>query len=159
MLQQLPKSRNMGLSFDFLSFHVKAILSILNAPVNSLQARISVKIIGGDETEPSKVAHIATEFLGNLGNTFVISAQKHMVSKKKKRSSSKLSHNLRPKSEILTFFLPKIRCSPKKKKKRSSSKFSHNLRPKSEILTFFLPKIRCSPKKKKKKKKKGLHRY
>ena len=84
------------------------------------QWRRSVKIIGGDETEPSKVAHIisrkfATEFLGNLGNTFVISAQKQVVSKKKKRSSSKLSHILRPKSEILTFFLPKIRWSPKKK--------------------------------------------
>ena len=37
--------------------------------------------------------------------------------KKKKRSSSKLSHILRLKSEILTFFLPKIRWSPKKKKK------------------------------------------
>ena len=52
------------------------------------QWRTSVKIIGGDETEPSKVAHIisrkfATEFLGNLGNTFVISAQKQVVYKKK----------------------------------------------------------------------------
>ena len=44
-----------------------------------------------------------------------------LQNKKKKRSSSKLSHILRPNTEILTFFLPKIRWSPKKKKKRSSS--------------------------------------
>ena len=54
------------------------------------QWRTSVKIIGGDETEPSKVAHIisrkfATEFLGNLGNTFVISSPKTGGLKKKKK--------------------------------------------------------------------------
>ena len=36
--------------------------------------------------------------------------------KKKKRSSPKLRLVFRPKSEIQTFFPPKIRCSPKKKK-------------------------------------------
>ena len=71
-------------------------------------------------------------------------------------SSPKLRVIFRPKSEIQTFFLPKIRWSPKKKKKRSSPKLRVIFRPKSEIQTFFLPKIRWSPKKKKKKKK-GLH--
>ena len=71
-------------------------------------------------------------------------------------SSPKLRVIFRPKSEIQTFFLPKIRWSPKKKKKkkRSSPKLRLIFRPKSEIQTFFLPKIRWSPKKKKKKKKK-----
>ena len=68
-------------------------------------------------------------------------------------SSPKLRLIFRPKSEIQTFFLPKIRWSPKKKKKkRSSPKLRLIFRPKSEIQTFFLPKIRWSPKKKKKKK-------
>ena len=106
------------------------------------QWRKSVKIIGGDETEPS-----------------FLSAQIHSLfqpknrwspkkKKKKERSSTKLSQNLRSKSEILTsFFLPKIRCSPKKKKKKkSSTRLSQILRPKSEILTFFLPKFRWCPK-------------
>ena len=73
---------------------------------------------------------------------------------KKKRSSPKFRAIFRPKSEIQTFFPPKIRWSPKKKKKRSSPKFRVIFRPKSEIQTFFPPKIRWSPKKKKKKKKK-----
>ena len=47
----------------------------------------------------------------------------------------------RPKSEIQTFFSPKIRWSPKKKKKRSSPKLRVIFRPKSEIQTFFSPKI------------------
>ena len=47
----------------------------------------------------------------------VFSAQKHVVSKKKKkkRSSPKLRLIFRPKSEIQTFFPPKNRWSPKKK--------------------------------------------
>ena len=70
-------------------------------------------------------------------------------------SSPKLRLIFRPESEIQTFFLPKIRWSPKKKKKkRSSPKLRPIFRPKSEIQTFFSPKIRWSPKKKKKK---GLH--
>ena len=64
-------------------------------------------------------------------------------------SSPKLRLILRPKSEIQTFFSPKIRWSPKKKKKkRSSPKLRLIFRPKSEIQTFFSPKIRWSPKKK-----------
>ena len=42
----------------------------------------------------------------------------------------------RPKSEILTFFPPKIRWSPKKQKKRSSPNLRLILRPISEIQTF-----------------------
>ena len=68
-------------------------------------------------------------------------------------SSPKLRVIFRPKSEIQTFFSPKIRWSPKKK--RSSPKLRLIFRPKSEIQTFFSPKIRWSPKKKKKKKKRS----
>ena len=67
-------------------------------------------------------------------------------------SSPKLRVIFRPKSEIQTFFSPKIRWSPKKKK-GSSPKLRVIFRPKSEIPTFFSPKFRWSPKKKKK----GLH--
>ena len=85
--------------------------------------------------------------------------QKKKKKKKKKRSSPKFRVIFRPKSKIQTFFLPKIRCSPKKKKKKKSNKsdrvklpkFRVIFRPKSKVQTFFLPKIRCSPKKKKKK--------
>ena len=66
-------------------------------------------------------------------------------------SSPKLRLIFRPKSDIQTFFSPKIRWSPKKKKKkRSSRKLRLIFRPKSGIQTFFSPKIRWSPKKKKK---------
>ena len=79
---------------------------------------------------------------------------KHKPSKIR-MSSPKLRVIFRPKSEIRTFFPPKIRWSPKKKeKKRSSPKLRVIFRPKSEIRTFFPSKIRWSPKKKKK----GLHR-
>ena len=64
-------------------------------------------------------------------------------------SSPKLRVIFRPKSEIQTFFSPKIRWSPKKKKKkRSSPKLRVIFRPKSEIQTFFSPKFRWSPNKK-----------
>ena len=47
---------------------------------------------------------IETEFLGKLGNSNVFSAQKQVVSKKKKRRSSpQLRRILRPKSDIQTF--------------------------------------------------------
>ena len=87
-----------GLDFKMFSFRAKVTFLLLTSTYCVfidlsvlfvlLQRRKSVKIIGGDETEPSKVAHIisrkfATEFLGNLGNTFVISAQKQVASKKK----------------------------------------------------------------------------
>ena len=65
-------------------------------------------------------------------------------------SSPKLRVVFRPKTELQTFFSPKIRWSPKKKKKkRSSPKLRVIFRPKTEIQTFFSPKIRWSPKKKK----------
>ena len=64
-------------------------------------------------------------------------------------SSPKLRLIFRPKSEIQTFFSPKIRWSPKKK--RSSPKLRLIFRPELEIQTFFSPKIRWSPKKTKKK--------
>ena len=67
-------------------------------------------------------------------------------------SSPKLRVVFRPKTELQTFFPPKIRWSPKKKKKkRSSPKLRVIFRPKSELQTFFSHKIRWSPKKK------GLH--
>ena len=83
---------------------------------------------------------------------------KHKTSKFR-MSSSELRVILWPKSEIQTFFSPKIRWSPnkkKKKKKRSSPKSRVIFRPKSEIQTFFRPKS-GGLQKKKKKKKKGLH--
>ena len=58
---------------------------------------------------------IKTELLGKLGNSNVFSAQKQMVSKKK-RSSTKLRLIFWPNSEMQTFFQPKNRWSPKKKK-------------------------------------------
>ena len=54
---------------------------------------------------------------------------KHKPSKIR-MSSPKLRVIFRPKSEIRTFFLPKIRWSPKKKKKRSSPKLRVTFRPK-----------------------------
>ena len=63
-------------------------------------------------------------------------------------SSPKLRVIFRPKSEIQTFFSPKIRWSPKKKKKKVFTKIETDF---SEIQTFFSPKIRWSPTKKKKK--------
>ena len=109
---------------------------------------------------------IETKFLGKLGNSKVFSAQNQVVSKKKKRSSPNLRLIVRPKSEIQTFFPPKIRWSPKKglhrnwdwffgqnrkferffrpksgglqkKKNRSLPKLRLIFRPKSEVRTFF----------------------
>ena len=63
---------------------------------------------------------IETDFSAETGNSNVFFAQNQVVSKrkkKKKRSSLKLRLIFRPKSEIQTFFSPKIRWSPKKKKK------------------------------------------
>ena len=62
---------------------------------------------------------IETDFSAEVGNSNVFFAQNQVVSKtkKKKRSSPKLRVIFRPKSEIQTFFSPKIRWSPKKKKK------------------------------------------
>ena len=57
---------------------------------------------------------IETEFLGKPGNLNVFSAQKQVISKKK-RSSPKLRLIFRPQSEIWTFFPPKNKWSPKKK--------------------------------------------
>ena len=79
---------------------------------------------------------IETKFLGNLGISNVFSAKIRWSpkKKKKKRSSPKLRLIFRPKSEIQTFFPPKIRWSPKKK--RSSPKLRLIFRPISEIQTF-----------------------
>ena len=73
---------------------------------------------------------------------------KHKTSKIR-MSSPKLRVIFRPKTEIQTFFSPKIRWFPKKK--RSSPKLRVIFWPKTDIQTFFSPKIRWSPKKKKKK--------
>ena len=78
---------------------------------------------------------IKTDFSAEIGNSNVFFAQNQVVSKKKKkkkkRSSPKLRLIFRPKSEIQTFFSPKIRWSPKKKKKRSSPKLRLIFRPDS----------------------------
>ena len=72
------------------------------------------------------------------------------ISSKIRMSSPELRVIFQPKSEIQTFFLPKIRWSPKKKKKkRSSPGLRVIFQPRSENLTFFSPKIGWSPKKKK----------
>ena len=57
------------------------------------------------------------DFSAQIGNSNHFSAQKQVVSRKKKRSSPKLSLIFRPNSEIQTFFQPKNRWSPKTKKK------------------------------------------
>ena len=105
-----------------------------------------------------------TDFLADIGNSNVFSAQNQVVSKKKKvftkfetdfladvgnsnvfsaqnqvvskkkRSSPNLRLIFWPMSEIQTFFQPKIRWSPKKK--RSSPNLRLIFRPKSEIQTF-----------------------
>ena len=85
---------------------------------------------------------IETKFLGKLRYLKVFSAQNQVVSKNKKikkRSSPELRLIFRPKSEIQTFFPPKIRWSPKKKKKkkkRSSPELRLIFRPNSETQTF-----------------------
>ena len=74
-------------------------------------------------------------------------------------SSPKLRLIFRPKSEIQTFFLPKIRWSPKKKKKKKKKVFTKIEAAFSAEIgnsSVFSPKIRWSPKKKKKKKKKKV---
>ena len=57
---------------------------------------------------------IQTDFPAKIGNSNVFSAQKQVVSKKK-RSSPKFRLIFRPKSEILTFFPPKTGGLQKKK--------------------------------------------
>ena len=84
------------------------------------QWRKSVKIIGGDETEPSKVAHIISRKPRKYIRYFSPKTG-GLRKKKKKWASSKLSHILRPKSEILTFYCPKTGGLQKKKKKKRSS--------------------------------------
>ena len=67
-----------------------------------------------------KQKKIGTDFSAKIWNSKVSSAQNQVVSRKKKkkeRSLPKLGLIFRPKSEIQTFFPPKIRWSPKKKKK------------------------------------------
>ena len=78
---------------------------------------------------------IETDFSAEIGNSNVFFAQNQVVSKKKKkkkkkkkRSSPKLRLIFRPKSEIQTFFSPKIRWSPKKKKKKKKKRSSPKLR-------------------------------
>ena len=107
------------------------------------------------------VALVMNSKIGHLEKKFCIQQQwriqkilvggdlKHKTSKIR-MSSPKLRVIFRPKSEIQTFFSPKIRWSPKKKKKkRSSPKLRLIFRPKSELQTFFSPKIRWFQKKKK----------
>ena len=65
-------------------------------------------------------------------------------------SSPKLRVIFRPKSEIQTFFSPKIRWSPKKKK--VFTKIETDFSAEIGNSNVFFAKIRWSPKKKKKKK-------
>ena len=78
---------------------------------------------------------IETDFSAEIGNSNVFSAQKQVVSKKKKRSSPKLRLIFRPKSEIKRFFSPK--AGGLQNKKRSSPKLRLNFWPKSEIQMLF----------------------
>ena len=79
------------------------------------------------------ILKIETEISTKVGNSNAFSAQKQVVSKKK-RSSPKLRRIFRPKSEIQTLFQPKNRWS---QKKRSSPKLRRISRPKLEIQTLF----------------------
>ena len=68
-----------------------------------------------------------------------------------RRFVQNLRWNVSERSEIESFFRPKLDdLQKKKKKKRSSPKFRVIFWPKSKIQTFFPPKIGWSPKKKKK---------
>ena len=68
-------------------------------------------------------------------------------------SSPKLRVIFRPKSEIQTFFSPKLRWSPeKKKKKKVFTKIETDISAEIGNSNVFSPEIRWSPKKKK-----GLH--
>ena len=73
---------------------------------------------GGLQKKKKVFTKIETDFSAEIGNSNVFFAQNQVVSKKKKRSSPKSRVIFRPKSEIQTFFSPKIRWSPKKKKKK-----------------------------------------
>ena len=55
------------------------------------------------------ILKIETEISAKLGNSNAFSAQKEVISKKKKRSLPKLRQIFRPKSEIQTLFQPKNR--------------------------------------------------
>ena len=108
------------------------------------------QIIGGDADEDHTqiVGGIQSNYWGDksppcfgttalLGSVSVADPEnfgggdfKHKTSKIR-MSSPKLRVIFRPKSEIQTFFSPKIRWSPKKKKKRSSPKLRVIFRPDS----------------------------
>ena len=70
-LQKCVLKKNQSIHNNALSFEIAFIGRAPFVSITFTQWRTSVKIIGGDETEPSKVAHIisrkfATEFLGNI---------------------------------------------------------------------------------------------
>ena len=72
-------------------------------------------------------------------------------------SSPKLRVIFRPKSEIQTFFSPKIRWSPKKKKKKVFTKIETDFSAEISNSNVFFAQNQVVSKKKKNKKKKGLH--
>ena len=75
---------------------------------------------GGDfRHETSKIRMSSpNDFSAEIGNSNVFFAQNQVFSKKKKKKVfTEIESDFWPKSEILTFFSPKIRWSPKKKRK------------------------------------------
>ena len=83
---------------------------------------------------------IEREFFGNLGNWNIFSAQNQVVSKKKKKVFTEIETVFWPKSEIQTFFPPKIRWSPNtKNKKRSSPKLRLIFGQSRKFKYFFRP--------------------
>ena len=94
-------------------------LRVIFRPYLEIQTFFSPKIRWSPKKKKKKVfTEIESDFSAEIGNLNVFFTQNQVVSKeKKKRSSPKLRVIFRPKSEIQTFFSPKIRWSPKKKKK------------------------------------------
>ena len=84
--ENLPLGLGLAIFHYSVCFGNKNFLVLWENSLSIYQWRTSVKIIGGDETEPSKVARIKKRiWKRDLGNKFVISAQKQVVSKKKKK--------------------------------------------------------------------------
>ena len=118
---------------------------------SEIQTFFRPKSGGLQRTKKKVFTDFGTDFLAEIGNSNVFFAQNQVVSKEQKKGSSPILRLIfRPKSEIQTFFSPKIRWSPKNKKKGSSPILGLIFWPKSEIQTFFSTKIRWSPKNKKK---------
>ena len=96
-------------------------LRLIFRPKSEIQRFFPPKIRWSPKKKKKVFAEIETDFLAEIGNSKVFSAQNQVVSKKK-RSSPKLRLIFWPKSEIQRFFPPKIRWSPKQKTKKQKKK-------------------------------------